>query len=66
MFVAEYGVQIIIVLDDHAGAKLCGGDRHCWADLLKKYFAIAVTSAEGGQATFSTGYGDPTLYFTRA
>jgi hypothetical protein len=27
---------------------------------------FAITSAEGGQATFSTGYGAPTLYFTRA
>ena len=26
---AEYGVQIIVVLDDHAGAQLCGRDRHC-------------------------------------
>jgi hypothetical protein len=25
----EYGVQIIVVLDDHAGAQLRGRDRHC-------------------------------------
>jgi hypothetical protein len=25
----EYGVQIIVVFDDHAGAQLSGRDRHC-------------------------------------
>jgi hypothetical protein len=29
VFNAEYGVQIIIMLDDHAGAQLGGRDRHC-------------------------------------
>jgi len=29
VFDAEYGMQIIIVLDDHAGAQLSGRDRHC-------------------------------------
>jgi hypothetical protein len=29
VFNGEYGVQIIIVLDDHAGAQLDGRDRHC-------------------------------------
>jgi hypothetical protein len=29
VFDGEYGVQIIVVLDDHAGAQLRGRDRHC-------------------------------------
>jgi hypothetical protein len=28
-------MQIIVVFDDHAGAKLGGGDSHCWVSLLK-------------------------------
>src|SRR5208337_4660657 len=29
VFDGKYGVQIIVVLDDHAGAQLRGRDRHC-------------------------------------
>src|ERR1700733_105056 len=29
VFDAEYRVQIIVVLDDHAGTQLGGRDRHC-------------------------------------
>jgi hypothetical protein len=29
-------MQIVVVLDDHAGAKLGGGDSHCWVSLLEK------------------------------
>jgi hypothetical protein len=27
---AEHGMQIIVVLDDHAGAELGRRNRHCW------------------------------------
>ena len=33
---AENRMQIVVVLDDHAGAKLGGGDSHCWVSLLEK------------------------------
>jgi hypothetical protein len=29
-------MQIIVVLDDHARAKLGGGDSHCWVSLLER------------------------------
>jgi hypothetical protein len=45
---AENGVQIIVVLDDHAGTKLGGRDRH---RLKNSPCTIAVLNpAEHGQA----------------
>jgi hypothetical protein len=34
MLDAKDGMQIIVVLDDHAGAKLGGRDSHCLENLL--------------------------------
>jgi hypothetical protein len=34
---AEHGMQIIVVLDDHAGAKLGGGNRHATDNLLEEF-----------------------------
>jgi len=31
---AEYGMQVTVVLDDHAGAKLGGRNSHCSMNLL--------------------------------
>jgi hypothetical protein len=36
-------MQIVVVLDDHAGAKLGGGDSHCWVSLLKIIALLRLT-----------------------
>ena len=33
---AKHRMQIIIVFDDHARAKLSSRNRHCWVELLKR------------------------------
>jgi hypothetical protein len=43
----EYGVQIIVVLDDHAGTELGGRDRH---RLKKSPYTIALCGAGGRRA----------------
>ncbi len=45
----EHGVQIIVVLDDHAGTQLGGGNRHATDNLLRKLRSMG--PANRGQAT---------------
>jgi hypothetical protein len=62
---AENGVQIIVVLDDHAGAKLGGGDSHCWVSLLNKndYDCDAIGGRRAGHI-FRWTRGSNSLFYT--
>ena len=60
----EHGVQIIVVLDDHAGTKLCGRDRHRDRNSPSTIAVCLAAGAEGGQATSSAATGLK-RYFTR-
>src|SRR4029077_13192715 len=59
---AEHGVQIIVVLDDHAGAKLGGRNRHATDNLLNKLRSMG--PANRGQATCRRTRGSNTLVYT--
>jgi hypothetical protein len=70
VFDAENGVQIIVVLNDHAGTKLGGRDRH----RLKNSPSILGTDdydcgfaepAEGGQATSFAATRAKALFYTQ-
>src|SRR5271154_686108 len=58
---AEDRMQIIVVLDDHAGAKLGGRDSHCGMNLL---YGLRLAGGSG-RATFSARHWARNLYFTR-
>jgi hypothetical protein len=64
VFDAEYGVQIIVVLDDHAGTHLGGRDRHRLKQSPQNKCGFAGLT-EGGQATFSAAQGPKKLFYTQ-
>jgi hypothetical protein len=53
----EYGVQIIVVLDDHAGTQLGGRDRHCLETSPCKSMRFA-EQAKGGTSHISAAQED--------
>ena len=63
VFHAEHGVQIIVVLDDHAGTELGGRDRHRLND---SPYRIAVCGAGGRRARQYFRPRGLKHYFTRA
>src|SRR6185437_6425862 len=60
---AEHGVQVVVVLDDHAGAELGRGNRHAGSISFISN-TVAGKVAEGRRATFSAHAGTKGLFYT--
>src|SRR5713101_941226 len=65
---AEHGMQIIVVLDDHAGAELGRRNRHCWFTSPSLFLEI-LGSGAGRRGFRQTRLAAPlrlTFHFTQA
>ena len=47
---AEYGMQVIVVLDDHAGTELGRWNRHCW--FTSPYTLLGILDSGAGSQGF--------------
>src|SRR4029077_5138636 len=61
---AEHGMQIVVVLDDHAGTELGGRNRHAADCLLERLRSMGPATV--GSSLGYAGHGDQTPYFTRS